>query len=123
MYRYLLNLSVILSLLHEVVKTDSGDSIPTSGNFFYAEIYFNDNNNAVDKSEFYLNQGLGCNNFQQKWMVSTSLAETMTFFTTDCADNMCTVPSKFNMKDDKCSTNFELLNVGSAISTSNLKGL
>ena len=64
MNRYLLNLSLILTLLYEVVRAGSGDTIPTEGNFFYAEIYFNDNNNAVDKSEFYLKQGLGCDNFQ-----------------------------------------------------------
>ena len=97
MSRYFSFITIVFQLFICVIKAESADKIPTTGNFFYSEVYYNKDN----AQSYYIRQGLGCDNFEQKWLVSTT-EEAMGFVTTNCISS-CTVPRKFNMPNNVCA--------------------
>lgn len=69
-----------------------------NGRFFYAQI----NYQQGDSIHYYTNVGLGCNNFSQKWIISTQ-EESVGYATSVCkagGQTRCTVPDRFPWGDD-----------------------
>ena len=62
------------------------------GKFFYTQV----NYEPDDTQHYYINVGLGCDGFQQKWTV-TALEESAGYVTSICNEgaNRCKVPRKF----------------------------
>lgn len=71
--------------------TPDPENFFSSGKFFYTQVYYDPD----DTQQYYVNMKLGCDDYPQKWLITTQ-EESMGYVTSICDVNRkCDVPNKF----------------------------